>query len=221
MDPSVKANSILRVSVWVKASGLYPDSARANLGTWAVGVTPIFHSGYLPNSGYDQIGPTPDYVFLLPDTAHSFDWTQFWVDITVPTDVLAKNMSVRVHPYSRMVGIVYFDDLEVKLVGTTGINGQGNIIPADFYVYQNYPNPFNPSTTIRYNIPKSSNVSVKIYNMLGQEIKTLFTGGQTPGVHTVIWNGDTNFGTKAASGTYIFMVKYNNQFQVKKMILLK
>jgi flagellar hook assembly protein FlgD len=120
-----------------------------------------------------------------------------------------------------MVGIVYFDDLEVKLVGTTGINGQGNIIPADFYVYQNYPNPFNPSTTIRYNIPKSSNVSVKIYNMLGQEIKTLFTGGQTPGVHSVIWNGDTNFGSKAASGTYIFMVKYNNQFQVKKMILLK
>jgi flagellar hook assembly protein FlgD len=134
---------------------------------------------------------------------------------------LAKNISVRCHPYSRMVGIVYFDDIEVKLVGTTGIKEPGNIVPADFYVYQNYPNPFNPSTTIRYNIPQSSNVSVKIYNMLGQEIKTLFAGNLNSGVHSVIWNGDTNSGTKAASGTYIFMVKYNGQFQVKKMILLK
>jgi flagellar hook assembly protein FlgD len=57
--------------------------------------------------------------------------------------------------------------------------------------------------------------------MLGQEVKTLFAGNQNLGVHSVIWNGDTNFGTKAASGTYIFMVNYNNQFQVKKMILLK
>jgi hypothetical protein len=221
LDPSIKANSILRVSVWVKASGLYPDSARANPGTWAIGLTPIFHSGYLPNDGYDQIGSSIDYVFTLPDTAHSFDWTQYWVDITVPNDPLAKNISVRCHPYSRMVGTIYFDDLEVKLVGTTGVKEPGNIIPANFYVYQNYPNPFNPSTVIRYNIPQSANVSIKIYNMLGQEIKTLFAGNQNLGVHSVIWNGDTNFGTKAASGTYIFMVKYNNQFQVKKMILLK
>jgi flagellar hook assembly protein FlgD len=120
-----------------------------------------------------------------------------------------------------MVGTIYFDDLEVKLVGTTGIKEPGNIIPADFYVYQNYPNPFNPSTTIKYNIPQSSNVSVKIYNMLGQEVKTLFTGSLTAGVHNSIWNGDNNFGTKVASGTYILMVKYNSQFQVKKMILLK
>jgi hypothetical protein len=220
LDANVHANSVLRVSVWIKASGLYPDSARNNLGTWSVGLTPIFHSGYLSNDAYDEIG-AHDYVFAFPDTAHSFDWTQYSLDVTVPTDVNAKNFSVRIHPYSRMVGTLYFDDLEVKLVGTTGINGPGNIIPADFYVYQNYPNPFNPSTTIRYNIPQSANVSVKIYNMLGQEIKTLFAGNQNVGSHSVIWNGDTNFGTKAASGTYIFIVKYNSQFQVKKMILLK
>jgi hypothetical protein len=160
-------------------------------------------------------------VFTFPDTSHAFDWTQYTLDITVPTDPNAKNFSVRIHPYSKMVGTLYFDDLEVKLVGTTGVKEPGNIVPAEFYVYQNYPNPFNPSTVIRYNIPQSANVSVKIYNMLGQEIKTLFTGNQNLGVHSVIWNGDTNFGTKAASGTYIFMVKYNNQFQVKKMILLK
>ena len=220
LDANVHANSVLRISVWVKALGLYPDSARNNPGTWSVGVTPIFHSGYLPASPYDEIG-AHDYVFTFPDTAHSFDWTQYTLDITVPTDPNAKNFSVRIHPYSRMVGTIYFDDLEVKLVGTTGIKGPGNIIPAEFYVYQNYPNPFNPSTVIRYNIPQSANVSVKIYNMLGQEIKTLFTGNLTSGVHSVIWNGDTNSGAKVASGTYIFMVKYNDQFQVKKMILLK
>jgi hypothetical protein len=220
LDANVHANSVLRVSVWIKASGLYPDSARIAPGTWAVGLTPIFHSGYLPNDPYDEIG-AHDYVFTFPDTAHSFDWTQYSLDVIVPTDVNAKNFSVRIHPYSRMVGTIYFDDLEVKLVGTTGIKEPGNIIPADFYVYQNYPNPFNPSTTIKYNIPQSSNVSVKIYNMLGQEVKTLFTGSLTAGVHNSIWNGDNNFGTKVASGTYILMVKYNSQFQVKKMILLK
>ncbi len=220
LDPSVKAGSTLRLSVWVKASGLYPDSARKYPGTWAVGFTPLFHSGYKPNDPYDEIGGH-DYTFTFPDTAHSFDWTQYTLDITVPSDPNAKNFSLRIHPYGQMVGTLYFDDMEVKLVGTTGIKNQGNIVPAQFYVYQNYPNPFNPSTQIRYNIPQAALVSVKIYNMIGQEVKNLFEGNLTAGVHNVTWNGDNNFGSKVSSGIYIYMVKYNDQFQVKKMILLK
>jgi hypothetical protein len=219
LGPTVIPGGTLRISVWVKASGLYPDSARAYPGTWAIGLTPLFHSGYKPNDPWDVIATT-DYVFTLPDTAHAFDWTQFSVDVPVPNDVTAKYFSLRCHPYSRMAGTIYFDDLQVMSVAT-GIKGPGNIVPAVFSVDQNYPNPFNPSTIIRYNIPQAAVVSVKIYNMIGQEVKTLFNGNLTAGVHNVTWNGDNNFGSKVASGIYIYLVKYNDQFQVKKMVLLK
>jgi hypothetical protein len=218
LDATTHDGDILRLSVWVKASGLYPDSARKNPGQWSVGFTPAFYSGNSVNN-YNQVWSN-DFVFTFPDTAHAFDWTQFTLDVPVPAGMNANNLAVRIHTYADMVGTLYFDDLQVLQV-TTGIKGNGNIVPAEFNVSQNYPNPFNPSTTIRYNIPQAAVVSVKIFNTLGEEVKTLFSGGQTSGVHSLVWNGDNNFGSKAASGIYVYVVKYNNQMQVKKMILLK
>ena len=88
-------------------------------------------------------------------------------------------------------------------------------------MYQNYPNPFNPSTLISYNIPKSSIVTVKIYDLLGNEIKTLVSSSQNAGVHQAVWNGDNNLGKKVSSGTYIYTLNANDNFMAKKMILLK
>jgi flagellar hook assembly protein FlgD len=95
------------------------------------------------------------------------------------------------------------------------------VIPTDFKVEQNYPNPFNPSTTIKYALPMEALVTVRIYNMLGQEIKTLVNNNKPAGSYSVMWNGDDNFGNKVSSGAYIYTVKAGEYFTNKKMLLIK
>ncbi len=95
-----------------------------------------------------------------------------------------------------------------------------NVVSA-FKLMQNYPNPFNPSTTIQYEIPEKSNVEVTIYDLTGRVVNKLVNQFQQAGLHSVIWNGKNQLGTRAASGFYIYSVKYKNNISSKKMILLK
>lgn len=81
---------------------------------------------------------------------------------------------------------------------------------------QNYPNPFNPSTVISYTIPKSGNVTLKVYNILGQEVATLVNGYKTAQTYSVEFDG-----TKLSSGVYIYEIRYNNQSLTQKMMLMK
>lgn len=221
LDTNIKAGDWLMMSVWIKANHLFPDSAAANPGTWSVGFTPIFHSGWKNNDKYDEIG-SKDLVFTFPtgkqDTA--FDWTQYSVDYPVPNDPKVKAFSVRIHVYSRFQGTIFFDDLTVQTTTATAVYG-GNVALKSFSLDQNYPNPFNPTTTIRYRIPERAAVKLRIYDMLGREVKTLVNAEQNPGQYEAIWNGENNYGTKVASGIYIYRVEAGKFVQVKKMVLLK
>jgi hypothetical protein len=188
--------------------------------TWAVGFTYGFWKGNGNNDGFNNIDGYPiDMQFVFPSVT-SFDWTQYSLDIPVPYDPEAVATSVRLHVYSRFTGTVYWDDLEIQVIDVTDVENDG-LIPAVFEVSQNYPNPFNPSTTISYAIPQQSNVVVKIYDMLGREVKTLVSAEQIPGVYDVVWNGDDNFGSKVATGIYIYRVVAGQFATVKKMVLLK
>ncbi len=106
------AGDVYRISVWIKASNLVPDSAAVDLTMWSVGLTPIFHSGYLPNDTYDEIG-AQDMVFQFPAVT-SFDWTKYYADVTVPDNPNVKSLSVRIHIYAKFTGTIYFDKLEVE-----------------------------------------------------------------------------------------------------------
>jgi uncharacterized lipoprotein YddW (UPF0748 family) len=88
--------------------------------------------------------------------------------------------------------------------------------PEEFEVSQNYPNPFNPSTTISLKIPARGHVSLKIYNMLGEEISQLVNEEKEAGNYNIIWNSNG-----FPSGVYFYNAIYNNRSQMKKMILLK
>ena len=88
-------------------------------------------------------------------------------------------------------------------------------------LFQNYPNPFNPSTIIKYALPEASHVTVKVFNMLGQEVRTILDQEQSSGVKQVLWNGRNNYGSKVASGIYIYAIKANDFYKAKKMILMK
>ncbi|MDZ7764160.1 MAG: T9SS type A sorting domain-containing protein [Melioribacteraceae bacterium] len=85
-----------------------------------------------------------------------------------------------------------------------------------FELSQNYPNPFNPSTTINYSVPTSGLVTLKVYNILGQEVKTLVNTVQNAGFHNVSFDAST-----LSSGVYIYRLSSGNFVNTKKMILLK
>jgi N-acetylneuraminic acid mutarotase len=88
--------------------------------------------------------------------------------------------------------------------------------PAKFILFQNYPNPFNPSTTIRYTIPKASEVTLAIYDLLGREIETLVNKTQTQGEYSVIWNGQGY-----PSGIYICQLNAGDFTETRKLVLQK
>jgi len=95
------------------------------------------------------------------------------------------------------------------------------IVPNDFQIAQNFPNPFNPSTVIKFGLPQSSFVTIKIYDMLGKEVRTLVNGERNSGFYNIQWNGDNDFGSKVSSGTYIYRIQAGSFIQTRKMILMK
>jgi hypothetical protein len=100
-------------------------------------------------------------------------------------------------------------------------------IPLKYLLFQNYPNPFNPETIIKFAIPERAYVTVKIYDMLGKEVKSLLNDSKEPGYFDVKWNGRDNKGMKISSGTYIYRItarseKSGKEFiESKKLVLLK
>ena len=91
------------------------------------------------------------------------------------------------------------------------------VVPSVFNLAQNYPDPFNPSTTIQFTVPSNGRAILKIFNLLGQEVATLFDGEATEGTyHQVQFNG-----SNLASGIYFSRLEFGGKMQVKKMLLLK
>lgn len=107
-------------------------------------------------------------------------------------------------------------NINIKTVYDSDLN-----LPADYHLYQNYPNPFNPSTYVEFSIPKSEFVVIKIYDMLGQEIRTLFSGQVESGTYRTQWDGLNDAGLQMSSGNYIYRMQAGDFVQTKKMTLLK
>ncbi len=221
MLEGVGPGDVARISVWIKASNLVPDSADLYPTTWAVGFTYGFWKGVGNNDGFNSIDGYPhDMQFVLPADETEFDWIHYLVGLIVPDDPEAVAMSVRLHVYSRFTGTIYWDDLDIPAMSVNDVENDG-FIPEEFSVSQNYPNPFNPSTTINFSIPQQSRVVIKVYDIMGREIKTLLNEDKSPGSYSAQWNGENSYGTRVATGIYLYRVVAGNFTQVKKMILLK
>jgi hypothetical protein len=90
-----------------------------------------------------------------------------------------------------------------------------------FALENNYPNPFNPVTTIKYQTPKSADISLVVYNTLGQKIRTLVDAKVEQGVHAVTWNGRNEMGKVVSSGIYFYVLTTGDTRIAKKMILMR
>jgi hypothetical protein len=96
------------------------------------------------------------------------------------------------------------------------------VLPDDYRLDQNYPNPFNPNTTIRYTIPINRRVSIKVYNITGQLVRTLIDNEMAnAGTHKVVWNGKNNFGRNVSTGIYLYSLEWAGMKKVKRMTLVK
>ena len=93
--------------------------------------------------------------------------------------------------------------------------------PDAFILYQNYPNPFNNETTFKYRVAQPSEVSIIIYNVLGQRIKIINEGFKETGTHETKWNGLNDNGISVSSGVYIYRMKAGDFVQSKKLVLMK
>jgi len=120
----------------------------------------------------------------------------------------------------------YSDNVSILLNRTGGPldveNHQDDyLLPDKHYLGQNYPNPFNPTTTIEYKIPARSHVTISVYNILGEKIKTIINDIMPTGTHIIAWDGRNDKGEMVATGIYFYQIKAGDFTKSRKMLLLK
>ncbi|HSD62243.1 MAG TPA: T9SS type A sorting domain-containing protein [Ignavibacteriaceae bacterium] len=179
-------------------------------GDYLSGYAVFIKNGQFIGSAYINLGSAGSY-------------TEFATDITWST---ADN------PDSAQIGLIVVNDNDTVHIGTIfyldDLNfsnsvdvKQNGITPFKFELAQNYPNPFNPSTVISYSIPEQSFVSLKIYNLLGQEVASLVNEEKSAGNYKVDFSTSGAAGDNLASGIYIYRLTAGDLVQTKKMMLLK
>tara|TARA_Y100001980_G_C14542794_1_gene321274 strand:- start:1231 stop:2169 length:939 start_codon:yes stop_codon:yes gene_type:complete len=116
----------------------------------------------------------------------------------------------------------YPDENNPVAVNTVTASLDGNVmVPDIFALYQNYPNPFNPSTQISFDIPNVEFINLRIFNLLGQDIKTLTSKVMNPGRYTFEWDGKDLLSNDVASGVYFYELRGESFISRKKMLLIR
>ncbi|MCB0748305.1 MAG: T9SS type A sorting domain-containing protein, partial [Ignavibacteriae bacterium] len=149
------------------------------------------------------------------------NWTAFEMPIEYLSNQPPQSIFVQIwladssnnDDLSTVGSIAKFDNLTLDGVTDVKIH---NATPAIYALNQNYPNPFNPSTTIEFSIPKTSFVSLKVYDILGREVSNLISELKNAGNYNINFNAD-NF----SSGLYFYQLKVDNFIETKKMMFLK
>jgi len=149
------------------------------------------------------------------------EWAQRLFDPTIPSIgesfYLDYFFPGGLFGYMKKVTNLWADpSLKLKYDVTVDVEDVKTELPTDFNLYQNYPNPFNPSTKIKFVIPKSSFVNLKVYNVLGKEAATLVNEERPAGTYEVEFNG-----TGLPSGVYFYRLRAGDFVQTKKMMLMK
>tara|TARA_B100000579_G_scaffold391778_1_gene367255 strand:- start:502 stop:1440 length:939 start_codon:yes stop_codon:yes gene_type:complete len=116
-----------------------------------------------------------------------------------------------------------YPDADNPVVVNTAVASadEGSLLPSEYALFQNYPNPFNPSTQISFDVPSSEFVTLRVYNLLGQDVKTLINQSMTPGRYTVEWNGNDMLNNDVASGVYFYELRGESFISRKKMLLIR
>jgi hypothetical protein len=113
------------------------------------------------------------------------------------------------------------DGLWFAQLNSTDVDGGDPTVPSAFALAQNYPNPFNPTTTIEYSVPARTDVTLTIFNMLGQRVRTLVNETKSSGSYRLEWTGTDDAGRPVSTGVYLYRLSAGDVVETKKMLLLK
>jgi FtsP/CotA-like multicopper oxidase with cupredoxin domain len=161
--------------------------------------------GYVENTPKDMVTALPDQVTRIKAT---FDKPGRYV----------WHCHILSHEDHEMMRVLH---VGTGAFAKDGVTDATAAVPKKFTLEQNYPNPFNPSTNIRFQLPQDERVELKIYNMLGQEVRTLANEKYTAGQHTLVWDGKNNHGKAVASGIYVYKMTAGKFTRTKKMNLVR
>jgi hypothetical protein len=108
-----------------------------------------------------------------------------------------------------------------KKSSTINVENEINTNPGAYFLSQAYPNPFNPATTVKYKISQEENVAIKVFDLLGKEIKQLLNATRNIGVYEITWDGTDRNGNKMPSGVYFINLRSDNFNKTIKTVLMK
>ena len=219
----------------------HPDIIVANSGNYA----PVI-DGYTGDIIWTQyIGDNSLSVGRIADVSGDFvddvligslNDNYYFLDGTSGTPLHSANLGEPVDAMNSIPDIVGDNSMEMVAGGRDGlikcISGGLNagtevdenmhIIPLTMQLYQNYPNPFNPETNIRFSLQRDERVSLIIYNIKGQCVKSIYNNAQLcAGFHDVKWNGTDNNGESVGSGIYLYKLRTEGDSITRKMLMLK
>jgi hypothetical protein len=207
MDIAVSSNGNVYCALYPNDNGVFRSTNSGNI--WEVVLTNLSTSELAINAnGSIFAGTRGDGVFR--STNDGVEWESINEGLT---SLWVGSLAVSPEGY-----IFAGTDVGVfrSLQPTTSANATSYLLPASFVLYQNYPNPFNPSTKIKYSLPQSSKVTLKVFDVLGKEVAVLVDEVKSRGVYEINWNAES-----FPSGVYFYQIKAGDFIETKKMILMK
>lgn len=178
------------------------------IGQYSPAGIPVTLNGvnvFYDSSSTASISVTPLHVQYNGQTYHFQGW-----EGTGAGSYTGPNPTPQIQVNNILVQKAIYDTIDV------GITNYSSVIPSKFGLYQNFPNPFNPSTSIRFDLPKSVNAAIVVYNALGKEVTRLVNENLSPGSYQVTFNAGN-----LASGVYYYKLEAESFTQIKKLVLIK
>jgi hypothetical protein len=217
----INGNTVSKVNIYVRPFGVRMRGYTAVNGTVRVGGQGVITGAFVyaisggEISGYGITDNSGNYLIsgLAPGTyAVTVDKTGF-DEVGSQSATVSYNNSTTP---GRQTSTPVIQTINFTVSGTTSVVAPFSNIAMDYRLEQNYPNPFNPSTMISFALPQPGLTTLKVYNILGQEVTTLLNGFEKSGVHQVLFDAAT-----LSSGVYFYKLQSGNFVQSKKMVLLK
>jgi len=179
----------------------------------------VFDMAFDESNGYLYAATYGSGVVFTKDGGETWE---FWGDLPA-------------NPYLHSIDVGERDDGSIIYAGSFGTGvfewsekstsihslGGNELPPENSTLMQNYPNPFNSETQIEYSTVKSGHITLRIFNLLGQTVKTLLDKEQCEGYYSVVWNGKDDRGRSLASGIYYYCLKVEERIITKKLVLLR
>jgi Leucine-rich repeat (LRR) protein len=172
---------------------------------------------------YAQIGVYPaEEVYDTTSTSVQITYEEFLENVfeETPGNGVIVKFSVSATDGKDTVK-VSGDDRVIYVNRYEYLSTEGEGVPVEFALHENYPNPFNPTTTLRFDLPEVSNLTLTIYNMLGQKVRTFNYQNTSAGYHSVKWNATNDYGDPVGAGVYLYQLRANQYVKTRKMVLLK